>query len=149
MDDGASQVIFVAGTIFPIVAGLGHVVLTLVDVWRPTFFRPPESALISSLVEADLSFRARFPGRRKPRHSMWRAWLGFNLSHGLGVMTFGLVLLVLALDDYDLVRRLDLIQALSIVVPTTYFAVALRFWFWLPALGTGFTAACFAVAPLA
>jgi hypothetical protein len=88
--------------------------------------------------------RMRFGGRSAP--TMWRAWLGFNISHGLGVLTFGLLCLLIALDDFRLVEQIDAIRPLTVAFSAIYLVVALRFWFWQPALLVGISTVCFTIA---
>jgi hypothetical protein len=75
-----------------------------------------------------------FPGGRGNARSMWRAWLGFNLSHGLGLLTTGVVMLSLALHDFSIVRDVAVIQPLMIAVSATYLAISARYWFYVPSL---------------
>jgi hypothetical protein len=63
---------------------------------------------------------------------MWRAWLGANLTHGLGLLVFALLLLVVAIYDDGLVSDIPANQPLSIAVALTYLVIAVHFWF-LPA----------------
>ena len=140
MNAGAAQAWFIAGTIPPMLAGGLHVLLTLVDTVRPTFFAPKDRGLEPALQGT----RMRFGGSAAP--SMWRAWLGFNLSHGLGVFSFGLLLLLIATHDFSLVKHADAIRALTIAFPATYLVVALRFWFYGPVIITATSTACFTVA---
>ena len=91
-----------------------------------------------------------------PRHvpgdgdtpSLWSFWLGFNISHGLGVFTFGLLCLLIATHDFEMVERIDAIRPLTIAFSATYLALSLRFWFYGPAIVTGIATACFTVATL-
>jgi hypothetical protein len=77
---------------------------------------------------------------------MWRGWLGFNISHGLGAATFGFTMLILALHDYGLVQQISAIGPLTIAVSAVYFLLAVRFWFYAPAIGCGLGLACFIAA---
>jgi hypothetical protein len=77
---------------------------------------------------------------------MWNAWLGFNISHGLGVFAFGLLCLLIAANDFELIQRVDAIRALTVAVSAAYFVVAMRFWFYGPAVITGASTVCFTVA---
>jgi hypothetical protein len=77
---------------------------------------------------------------------MWRGWLGFNISHGLGAATFGFTMLILSLHDYGLVQQISVIEPLTIAVSAVYFLLAVRFWFYAPAVGCGLGLACFIAA---
>src|SRR5436190_24326104 len=99
MNADAPQRWFIAGTAVAMCAGGGHVLLTLIDTVRPTFFAPIERAVKPAMEGTGMRFRGLFPGD-EARPSMWSFWLGFNLSHGLGVFTFGLLGLLIAVDDF-------------------------------------------------
>jgi hypothetical protein len=150
MSDGsnAAQLWFIAGTVPFLVAGGGHALLTLVDTVRPTYFAPEAPSLNPALEHTGIRFRRLVPGGDLSRPSMWRAWLGFNISHGLGVFAFALLALLVALEDPGLLVRADSIALLALAVSATYFVVALRFWFWLPVLITAASTSCFAIAAL-
>lgn len=137
---GAAQRWFIAGTVPLILAGGLHVVYTLIDTVRPTFFAPRDRSLVPALEGT----RMRFGGDAAP--SMWRAWLGFNISHGLGVFSFGLLCLLIATYDFTLVEHIDAIRPLTILFSGTYLVVSLRFWFYAPTIITGVSTVCFVVA---
>ena len=77
---------------------------------------------------------------------MWRVWLGINVSHGLGVMTVGLLCLLIAAHDFRLVSEIGALRPLTIAFSAAYLVLALRFWFWGPVLITGSALTCFTVA---
>ena len=145
MDASAAQAWFIAGTIPPLLAGGAHALYTLADAARPRHFAPVDPAVRIAMEETGMRFARRYGGNGA-RLSMWNAWLGFNISHGLGVFAFALLCLLIAANDFELVRRVDAIRALTVAIPAVYFAVALRFWFYGPAIITGASTACFTVA---
>ena len=137
---GAAQGWFIAGTIPLILAGALHALSALVDTVRPRFFAPIERSVVPVTEGTGL----RLVGRNAP--SMWRMWLGINISHGLGVFSFALLCLLIATHDFQLVERIDAIRPLTIAFSATYLVLSLRFWFYLPAIVTGTSTACFTVA---
>ena len=136
----SAQAWFIAGTIPPILAGGAHALLTLVDVVRPTYFAPRDAAVTPAMEDTTV----RFGGRAAP--TMWNAWLGFNISHGLGVFVFGLLCLLMGAHDFD---GLGAIRPLAVGFAATYLVVALRFWFWGPVLITATSTVCFTIAAIA
>lgn len=141
-----AQAWWIAGTV-PLVLGGGlHALATLVDTVRPTYFTPVEPAVRPAVEGTGIRLRAMVPGGDAARPSMWDAWLGFNLGHGLGVLLFGLLCLVIGAQDFALVERIDALRPLAVAFGAAYLAVALRFWFWGPILITGSATLCFAVA---
>jgi hypothetical protein len=77
---------------------------------------------------------------------MWRAWLGFNISHGLGLTAFGLLLLLLAASDFEKVSGTGGLMPVTLGVSAAYLALALRYWFYGPVIVVTLATACFAVA---
>lgn len=142
----ATQAWFIAGTIPFLVGGGAHALLTLVDAIRPTYFTPTEDSVRPEVEATGIRFRRLVPGGDHGRPSMWRAWLGFNISHGLGVFAFALLALVIAIEEPDLLARAEAIVLVALVVSAAYLLVALRFWFWLPVLIAASSTASFAVA---
>jgi hypothetical protein len=137
---GAAQVWFIAGTIPLVLAGVLHVLLSLVDTVRPTYFAPIDRS-VKPVVEGT---GIRLVGRATP--SMWRVWLGIHITHGLGILSFGLLCLLIATQDFTLVERIDIIRPLTIAFSAALLAVSLRFFFYGPAIVTGIATACFTVA---
>jgi hypothetical protein len=73
--------------------GTVHIAWTLGDLRSPTPFRPVDETVIAAMQAEPVAAFASAPGVR----SLWPSWLGFNLSHGLGLLLFGVVPLVIAL----------------------------------------------------
>jgi hypothetical protein len=140
MNADAAQAWFIAGTIPLILAGGLHALLTLVDTVRPTYFAPRDRSVGPAMEATPM----RFGGRAAP--SMWNAWLGFNISHGLGVFTVGLLCLLIAAHDFKLVEDVAAIRPLTIAFSAAYLALSLRFWFYGPVILCGLATACFTVA---
>ena len=146
MSRGDAEAWFIAGAIVAMLAGGLHAFYALVDTVRPTYFAPRDRSVKPAMEGTGLRLRRGVPGGNKARPSMWSAWLGFNISHGLGAFSFGLLCLLIATHDFKLVEQIDAIRPLTIAVSATYFAVALRFWFYLPVIITGIPTACFTIA---
>ncbi|MCH9680513.1 MAG: hypothetical protein K0V04_03685 [Deltaproteobacteria bacterium] len=74
------------------------------------------------------------------RSTLWRAWVGFNLSHALGVMGLSAVAFVMAIASTVVFDDLCVTVAV-LAVPTVYLLLSLRYWFAKPtkaiAVGTG------------
>ena len=140
MNAGAAQAWFIAGTIPLILAGGLHALYALRDTVRPTFFAPIDRS-VKPVVEGT---GIRLVGKATP--SMWRVWLGINITHGLGIFAFGLLCLLIATQDFNLVERIDAIRPLTIAFSAALLAVSLRFFFYGPAIITGTATACFTVA---
>jgi hypothetical protein len=142
---GDAQAWFIAGTILAMVAGAGHVVLAVVDTFRPTFFTPVDGAVKPPMESTGIEL-VRMAGGSGARPTVWSVWLGIHLTHGLGIFVFGLVGLVIATHDFELVKSIDALRPLAIATSAAYLAVSLRFFFYGPVLIAGGATACFAIA---
>ena len=144
MSSGAAQSWFTLGAVIMMAVGGLHVALTILDLVRPTFFTSIGDAAKREMEGNGMRFKALFPGD-DATPSMWKFWLGLNLSHGLGIFAFGLVCLLIGSHDFDLVGSIGGLRVLTIAVPAAYLTIALPFWFYLPSLVAGSATACFAV----
>jgi hypothetical protein len=145
VSSGAAQAWFIAGTIPLMVAGAAHVVGTLIDTVRPTFFTPVEAS-VRPVTESTGIELVRMFGGSGARPSMWRVWLGIHISHGIGVFAFALLCLLIAAHDFGLVEDIAAIRPLTIAFGAVYVVLSLRFWFYGPLLITSTSTACFTVA---
>jgi hypothetical protein len=68
--------------------------------------------------------------------TMWLAWIGFNASHSLGSMLFGLVYGYLALTQYQFLAQAKFHLVLGVLFPARLVLLAKRFWFSIPFFGT-------------
>ncbi|MDX6638499.1 MAG: hypothetical protein QOJ01_2010 [Solirubrobacterales bacterium] len=146
MSGGAAQTWFIAGTV-PLMLGGGlHALATLRDTVRPTFFAPIDASVKPALEGTGIRLRRMFPGGSGAHPSMWKVWLGINISHGLGVFTVGLLCLLIATHDFKLVESIGPIRPLAIAFSAAYLALSLRFWFYGPAILCASATTCFTVA---
>jgi hypothetical protein len=145
VDVAAAQTWFIAGAIIIILAGGGHAILSLLDTLRPRWFTPIDDSVRSDMEGTGMRFRRPFPGD-EATPSIWTFWLGFNVSHGLGAFTFGLLCLLIAIDDFELVKQIDGLWPLTVAIAAAYFAIALRYWFNAVRVLTGAATVCFAMA---
>src|SRR5919202_5873920 len=136
MNAGAAQAWFIAGTVPFIVAGAAHVLATLRDTVRPTFFTPIDDSA-RPIVDRTGIRLVRMFGVRGAQPSMWRIWLGINVSHGLAILSFNLLCLLIAIHDFDLVRQIEAIRPLTVAFSAVYVVLALRFWFYGPLIVCG------------
>jgi hypothetical protein len=120
--------------------GVAHAVLTLRDLQVPRSFTPTDENIRRAMAEAPL--------RLAPRTTIWNAWLGFNLSHSLGLLIFGSFFGTLALHDFGTVAEHLFVRVSAVVVGLIYLVLALRFWFWVPAVLSAAGTLCFVVSAL-
>jgi hypothetical protein len=74
---------------------------------------------------------------------MWRAWIGFNFSHSIGV----LLLATLAIWAGFRINKLPVaIMPALTLTGCAYLLLALLYWFRIPAIGVAIGTGCFAAA---
>jgi len=106
--------------------GALHFVYALLDIKTPRRLAPSDDSVRLGMLKSTLRIT-------RGRTSMWDAWLGFNLSHGLGAMILGAAAVfvpVISAPTYETAVLLTLT-----VLSVTYLAIAIRFWFYIPATG--------------
>lgn len=74
----------------------------------------------------------RTPMRISAQTTMWNAWLGFNFSHSLGLILFGLVFGYLVICRWEVLHRSYFLAIVGFLVLLTYGALARVFWFKAP-----------------
>ncbi len=135
-DAVAQALVFIGAAIF-VALGTLHGLLALRDISNPKAFTPIDPSVRQAMQGAKLAFN--------PRANVWQAWLGFNLSHSLGLVVFGGFSLALGWRHFEVFARSLVVQALTLLVAVSYFVLSVRFWFWGPALGSGSAFLCFLV----
>lgn len=61
--------------------------------------------------------------------NLYRAWIGFNLSHSLGIVVIAGLVLWLTIDDVGAALGQPWFVAIIVAVPVIYFALAQLYWF--------------------
>ena len=126
----------IGGSLFAIL-GLVHAVYTLADISRPRRLVPDDPAVIAAMSSSGLRLA-------RGGTTMWRAWVGFNFSHSLGIAMFGVACIVVGLS----LQSLALPKA-ALLVPVAigviYFLLAIRYWFRSPAIGVAAGTLCFVI----
>ena len=132
-----AKYLFILGTVPFILLGAIHILYSVRDTWSPKKLSPYDDSVRVSMQRSTLALTRQT--------TMWRAWLGFNISHGIGVLFFGLIYLTLAISDFALITRITLLQYFALTVSVSYLVLSVKFWFHIPTIGSGIGAACFLV----
>ncbi len=130
----ASQALLaIAGSLFALL-GVAHGVMALRDSVRPATFRPSDDEVLRTMRASNV---AAMPGT-----TLWRAWLGLNLTHSLGLLVFGGLLLGLASGESSWLANHPGAAAGVVAAAAAYVAVAARCFFAMPAAVAGIVVAC-------
>jgi hypothetical protein len=113
---------FVAAGIMALL-GLVHLIYTLIDFGSaPKYFRPLDESVLTHMRETKTAIAPQ--GR-----DYWSGVLGFNLSHSIGLILFGVLIGVAT--SYEIHWLKPILVATGLI----YTAIAYRCWFNAPALG--------------
>jgi hypothetical protein len=126
--------LFIAGAIPFLLLGILHIVYTFMDDEHPRRIVPRDRELTERMRTATLVLTRET--------TVWRAWIGFNLSHGLGIVVFAGAVTYGAAFHFEAVRRAapELLYAAS-AIALLYLLMSLRYWFRIPAIGSAIGAA--------
>ena len=124
------------GAVFGVL-GTIHAIYTFLDLTNPRRLVPVDPSVAQAMAHSAL----RLSGGRT---DMWRAWIGFNFSHSIGVLLVaGLALW--AGFRFKSVPVGIIIPALTLI-GCVYLVLALLYWFRAPAIGVAIGTGCFAAA---
>ena len=128
--------LILGGAVFVVLGGL-HAVYTLLDLRNPRWLVPVDPSVAKAMANSAL----RLSGGRT---DMWRAWIGFNFSHSLGL----LLVAALALWAGFRIKMLPvgIIMPALTLIGCAYEVLALLYWFRAPAIGVAIGTTCFAAA---
>lgn len=135
----AQALVVIGGSIFLLLGAL-HGILTLRDLKDPRTFTPRDPELRKAMQQASIAIH--------PTTNLWKAWMGFNLSHSLGLVLFGGAFLYVGICAPAAFDASALLQGCAVGVSAIYLVLALLFWFSKPAIGAGLALACFVVAAI-
>jgi len=126
----------VGGSLFAIL-GLVHAIYTLADISRPRRLVPDDPAVIAAMSSSGLRLA-------RGGTTMWRAWVGFNFSHSLGIAMFGVGCIVagLYLQSLALPKAALLVP---VAIGVIYVLLAIRYWFRGPAIGVAAGTLCLVI----
>ena len=78
--------------------------------------------------------------------TMWKAWIGFNASHGFGLVLFGAVYGYLAMAHSDFLFRSLFLLLIGLVLLFGYVFLAKQYFFRIPLLGVILATSLYVVA---
>jgi hypothetical protein len=77
--------------------------------------------------------------------TMWRAWVGFNASHSMGLILFGLVFGFLALAHGQLLFQSSFLLAVGLAMLCGFVVLCKAYFFSAPLTGISISLACYIV----
>jgi hypothetical protein len=136
-----TQSLYIAGCIPFLILGLLHTVYTIADTYNPKRIVPYEPGVMGLMKDSTLALTKET--------DMWRAWVGFNISHGVGVLFFAITLLYLAVLHIAFLQSSLFLLIASPLVALVYLLLSRKYWFRIPAAGSAIGLLCFLTGSLA
>ena len=133
-----SRALFLLGALPFVALGTIHTLVTPLRTSDQKGLSPADPALREAMTQQRLLLTRRT--------DLWRASVGFNLSHSLGAVLFGLVVLPAGRSRFAFAADAPLFLPLAVVVSGTYLILGLRYWFREPVIGISLSLACFLAA---
>lgn len=130
-----SRYLFLLGALPFLVLGVAHALATPLTTEENKGLSPRDRAYRQGMVGQAVLLTSRT--------NLWLAWVGFNLSHSLGAVLFGVVVLLVGRSPATFTANSAAFVPLSIVVTGAYLAIGLRYWFRTPIVGITFSGLCF------
>ena len=117
----------VSGASVLMVLGVVHGALTLAS-------KPTHGAFAATQADVQAAMQAPTGLGLAPDldTTLWRAWIGFNLSHAVGLVVVAAAIMVPAVGDLDAATSQPLYLVLTLAVPAVYLVVSVRHWFARP-----------------
>ena len=84
--------------------------------------------------ELERNMRQALP-RITSQTTMWKAWIGFNASHSLGIILFGAIYAYLSLFAWTLLIHSAFLVGLGHAFFVSYLLLAKLYWFRRPLIG--------------
>ncbi|KRD38993.1 hypothetical protein ASE35_01055 [Lysobacter sp. Root916] len=111
--------------------GTAHLIITFVG----PKLRPRDRALEARMREVS-------PGITR-KASMWDFWVGFNISHSLAAILYGLIYGYLAIAHRELLFSSAYLLTVGALMLGTLFVVAKIYWFRAPLIGIAISLLCY------
>ena len=75
--------------------------------------------------------------------TIWKAWIGFNASHSIGVIFIGIINLYLAFEYFSILQSDHFFFIFNILTISFFVWLAKLYWFKIPLIGTSITLICY------
>ena len=132
-----SRILMTASAGILLVLGIVHLIYT----FSGSGLLPRDATLQATLNQAPLSITKETTVRR--------AWTGFNASHGMGLIFFGLIYGFLALYHTELLFDSAYLLAVGFAVLTGFCVLAKLYWFSVPLVGLLISLVCYVASIIA
>jgi hypothetical protein len=133
-----SRFLFLAGALPFLLLGSAHAVHTPRQPHDRKGLSPSDPSLAESMA------RSRFI--LTGRTDVWRAWVCFNLSHSLGLVLLGVLVVLVGRTSASFAYNAALFLPLAVVVSIAYLILTVAYTFRTPIMGVGLSVFLFSAA---
>ena len=126
---------FLLGALPFLVLGVAHLRHTPLRVTDRKGLSPRDPALAEAMTKSSPMLTSAT--------DIWRAWVGFNISHSAGAIIFALFVLIIGRSAESFNAQAMLVLPLSVVIAASYLWMAVRFWFRIPVIGVAVSLVAF------
>jgi len=126
---------FLVGALPFLVLGVTHLRHTPLRVTDRKGLSPRDPALAEAMTRSSPMLTSAT--------DIWRAWVGFNISHSAGAILFALFVLIIGRSAESFNAQAMLVLPLSVVIAASYLWMAVRFWFRIPVIGVAVSLVAF------
>lgn len=127
----AKTVLVGASALIPLVLGTLHLVYTF---WGPKLL-PRDPGVIDAMKGTTMVITRET--------TVWKAWIGFNTTHSMSLMLFGLVYGYLALARPEVLFGSIFLQTVGIVTLAAFLVLARTYFFSIPLAGIAIATALY------
>lgn len=136
-----SRFLFLAGALPYVFLGTLHALVTPRTTEQAKGLSPRDPATRRAMEQETLMLTRRT--------NLWLTWVGFNLSHSLGAVLFGVAVLLVGRSRASFQADAPVFLPFALVVSCLYLATGLRYWFRTPNTGIAIATTCFAASGIA
>ena len=136
-----TKYLYIAGCIPFLVLGILHTVYTITDTFNPKKLIPYQSDVMGLMKSSSLAITKET--------NMWRAWVGFNISHGIGMLFFSVTYLYLSTFYIPFLEASVFFMSAAPIIALIYLALSKKYWFSIPIIGSTIGLLCFVAGALA
>jgi hypothetical protein len=123
-----AQILIVVSAYIFLLMGVVLAALTLRDLKHPRAFTPRDASLRLGMQQSSIALH--------PTINLWNAWLGFSMTHSLGLALFGGAFLYVGIMEPQAFAASWGLQAMAVLVSAIYLVVSIKFFFVKPTVGS-------------
>lgn len=127
--------LFLLGCLPFFILGALHTFYTIADIRTPKKLVPYKPEVIAVMKASTLALTKET--------DMWRAWVGFNISHGVGLLFFSSVYAYLTIFHFPILSGSAVLLIGAPLVALVYLVLSKQYWFSIPVFGSAIGLLCF------